>query len=378
MNTCLLSIFLTVVPMQGSFLTPLEEGKDSVLIADQMLYGVEIKDVPEGTRLFFPEIRQENPGEGGVMVLSDWRIDTLDVKKQKKGLPRLYDIRAGFVVTSFDEGRYALPPVMVERHAPDGAVDTLTFDSLTMNVAPVQIDTASFRIHDIKGQIRYPLTFGEVLPYVLGGQLAAVLVILTVCLILMFRRKKVYEETRRDPAHIVALRKLDAFRGDRLWAPEKQKAFYSGVTDALREYIVARYGISAMEMTTKEIFDDLKGTDVPADLFAELRSLFERADYVKFAKYVATETENASAVPLAVRFVTATYQAEINADSPGPDTGPSATGPSSATDPSSCPPDLSSCHPDPSSCHPERSEGSAPVAAIEESQAANASDKKEN
>ena len=60
MNTCLLSIFLTVVPMQGSFLTPLEEGKDSVLIADQMLYGVEIKDVPEGTRLFFPEIRQEN------------------------------------------------------------------------------------------------------------------------------------------------------------------------------------------------------------------------------------------------------------------------------------------------------------------------------
>ena len=235
----------------------------------------------------------------------------------------------------------------------------------------------------IKGQIRYPLTFGEVLPYVLGGQLAAVLVILTVCLILMFRRKKVYEETRRDPAHIVALRKLDAFRGDRLWAPEKQKAFYSGVTDALREYIVARYGISAMEMTTKEIFDDLKGTDVPADLFAELRSLFERADYVKFAKYVATETENASAVPLAVRFVTATYQAEINADSPGPDPGPSATGPSSAAAPSSATgpssaADPSSCPPDPSSCHPERSEGSAPAAAIEESQAANASDKKEN
>ena len=382
MNTCLLSIFLTVVPMQGSFLTPLQEGRDTVVIADQMLYGVEIRDVPEGTRLFFPEIRQEE-STGGVMVLSDWRIDTLDVRRQKKGLPRLYDIRAGFVVTSFDEGEYALPPVMVERHSPDGAVDTLSFDPLTMNVAPVQIDTASFRIHDIKGQIRYPLTFGEVLPYVLGGQLAAVLVILTVCLILMFRRKKVYEETRRDPAHIVALRKLDAFRGDRLWAPEKQKAFYSGVTDALREYIVARYGISAMEMTTKEIFDDLKGTDVPADLFAELRSLFERADYVKFAKYVATETENASAVPLAVRFVTATYQAEINADSPGPDTGPSATGPSSATDPSSATgpssaADPSSCPPDPSSCHPERSEGSAPVAAIEESQAANASDKKEN
>ncbi|MBR0361054.1 MAG: hypothetical protein IIX35_01595, partial [Paraprevotella sp.] len=38
------------------------------------------------------------------------------------------------------------------------------------------------------------------------------------------------------------------------WVPEKQKAFYSGITDALREYIAARYGISAMEMTTAEIF----------------------------------------------------------------------------------------------------------------------------
>ena len=339
MNTCLLSIFLTVVPMQGSFLTPLQEGRDTVVIADQMLYGVEIRDVPEGTRLFFPEIRQEEQTEGGVMVLSDWRIDTLDVRRQKKGLPRLYDIRAGFVVTSFDEGEYALPPVMVGRHSPDGAVDTLSFDPLTMDVAPVQIDTAAFRLHDIKGQIRYPLTFREVLPYILGGQLAAVLIILAVCLILMARKKKGYEEAHRDPAHIVALRKLDGFRGDRLWVPEKQKTFYSGVTDALREYIVARYGISAMEMTTKEIFDDLKGTDVPPELFAELKALFERADYVKFAKYLATEAENASAVPLAVRFVTTTYQTEVNADSA----------------------DSSSGHPDSSSGNPEPAGESATV-----------------
>ena len=77
----MLSIFLTVVPMEGVFLAPLQEGRDTVLIADQMLYGVEIKDVPEGTRLYFPEIQQKSPEEGGVMVLSDWQVDTLDVKR---------------------------------------------------------------------------------------------------------------------------------------------------------------------------------------------------------------------------------------------------------------------------------------------------------
>ena len=118
-----------------------------------------------------------------------------------------------------------------------------------------------------------------------------------------------------EPAHIVALRKLDKLRGDSLWAPEKQKVFYSGITDALREYIVSRYGISAMEMTTKEIFDSLKGREIPDGLYADAKDLFERADYVKFAKYTASQQENASAVPSAVKFVTSTYQEELDEES---------------------------------------------------------------
>jgi hypothetical protein len=42
-----------------------------------------------------------------------------------------------------------------------------------------------------------------------------------------------------------------------------------------------------------------------------MRELFERADFVKFAKFIATDEENASALPVAVRFVTETYQAEL-------------------------------------------------------------------
>ena len=99
-----------------------------------------------------------------------------------------------------------------------------------------------------------------------------------------------------------------------MWAPEKQKVFYSGITDALREYISERYGIGAMEMTTAEIFNDMKATDAPAELQAELKELFERADFVKFAKFVASDEDNASALPLAVRFVTATYQMEVESD----------------------------------------------------------------
>ena len=141
------------------------------------------------------------------------------------------------------------------------------------------------------------------------------LIILVVCLIIMNRRKNDPAFAHKDPAHIVALRKLDSYRGNKMWAPEKQKAFYSGVTDTLREYISERYGIGAMEMTTAEIFDQMKSVDLPKELYDDAKELFDRADFVKFAKYVASDEDNAAALPVAVRFVTETYQTEVEEES---------------------------------------------------------------
>ena len=70
-------------------------------------------------------------------------------------------------------------------------------------------------------------------------------------------------------------------------------------------------------MTTAEIFDGLRGTDLTPELYNELKDLFERADFIKFAKHTATDEENATVLPLAVRFVTTTYQAEVEQENQG-------------------------------------------------------------
>ena len=108
----------------------------------------------------------------------------------------------------------------------------------------------------------------------------------------------------------MALRKLDKFRGNKLWAPEKQKQFYSGITDVLREYIVGRFGVSAMEMTTAEIFEGLKDKEIPEPLMEEAKNLFVTSDFVKFAKMTVSDEENAKALPSAIRFVTSTWKSE--------------------------------------------------------------------
>lgn len=306
----------SVIPMDGAFLRQLQE-RDSVLVADQLQYGFELKGVEEGTRFAFPEMPQEQ--DDRLMFLTPWRLDTLKVTKAKEGEKRMMDLKGSIVISSFEEGIYDLPQIAVQRMTSDDVTDTLVFDPLRLEVKTMPVDTASFVPHDIKGQIRYPLTLAEVMPYVTSFWLFAALVIMVACLIILHRRKGNPEYVRRDPAHIVALRKLDEYRGSKMWAPEKQKAFYSGVTDALREYMAERYGIGAMEMTTAEIFALMKDTDVPEELLAKTRELFERADFVKFAKYLASDEDNASVLPVAVRFVTSTYQTEIEDDGSVPE-----------------------------------------------------------
>ena len=302
----------SVLPVKGAFLQQLQE-RDSVLVADQLLYGFELKGVREGTLLALPELPEKQ--DYRLMFLSPWRLDTLRTVKAKDGNPELLDLKGSVVITSFEEGLYELPQIAVQRLSPDGVTDTLVFDPVRLEVKTMPVDTATFVPHDIKGQIRYPVTLMEIVPWIGLFWAVAVLVILAVCLFMMYRRSTDPENVRRDPAHIVALRRLDRYRGTGMWAPEKQKAFYSGVTDTLREYMSERFDVSAMEMTTAEIFEQLKEKEMPEGLRKEVRELFDRADFVKFAKYVASDDDNASALPVAVRFVTETYQAEVEEES---------------------------------------------------------------
>jgi len=285
-----------------TFLEPLQK-RDSMLIADQFRYGIELKDVTEETPLALPvfELEKETP----LKIVTSWQMDSTRVSKRKES-PARYDIKAYMVMTAFMGGTYELPDIPVLL---DG--DTLIFKAHEpLEVKELPIDMETFQPNDIKGQVKFPYTFKEVFPWV-AGILLAMAAIAGLVYYIIRRRKDAAEAAASDPPHIRALRQLDKLRGEKYWKPEQQKFFYSGVTDALREYIAARYGVGAMEMTTAEIFEDLKGSDIPKDLYEEMKELFERADFVKFAKYIASDEDNAKVLPGAVRFVTETYQQEI-------------------------------------------------------------------
>ena len=309
MNLLSLIIPFLFIPSGQSILTPVA-GRDSVLIADQLEYGFRLDSLRAGMVISLPDWSAVS--DDTLTLVRNWQVDTLKVqgRKSRRGDNRIFSVRGYVVVAPFEEGTFELPPIMVQV-SDSTRCDTLLFAPSEVEVKSMPVDTATFEINDIKGQIRYPVTFAEVAPYVAGGLLAVALAALLAWW-LARRARRAEQAARKDPPHIIALRELDKYRSDKYWAPDKQKAFYSGITDALRTYIDSRYGIDAPEMTTAELFAALQSEkDIPQDLFAEMKELFECADFVKFAKFTAGDDVNAAALPTAVRFVTDTYRVEI-------------------------------------------------------------------
>ena len=306
--------------MKGEFVRQVQP-RDSILIGDQIEYGFRMEGLEDGTVLGYLPF-----AETSLDVTHDWEPKIVSRRSQGEGRPDLLDIEASIGLALFDEGQKKLPPIIVGRVFPSGKIDTVFFDPVMVEVKTMPIDS-TFQRHPMMPLVETPFNWDEfvytvkefwaafvsLLPWLLLGKWAIILLVAGFCIWLISERKGVAGLTVvREPAHIVALRKLDTYRSNALWVPEKQKDFYTGVTDALREYISRRYGIRAMEITSGELFAEMKNIeDITPDQITQIRELFETADFVKFAKFVASDEDNASAVPKAVRFVTETYQTEL-------------------------------------------------------------------
>lgn len=319
--TLILFSLLEVIPAGKAVLQPLQK-RDSILIADHVSYGVLLDGIGPADGLALPDLSSAKDNDTLVLVRG-WQLDTLTAdrpatRKEKErilkdGTPAT--VFASIILAPFEEGEYVLPDITVLHVTGEGS-DTLLFEGLEMDVRTIPVDTVTFVPHDIKGQIRYPVTVAEILPWA-GLGIGSIALVAAIVLLVrrLVRRRRGEDAAHRDPAYIVALRELDKYRSDKYWAPEKQKLFYSGITDALKFYMDDRFGVDAPEMTTAELFDALKGEkDIPEDMYAEMKDLFERADFVKFAKFTAPDEDNARALPAAVRFVTSTYQVQLEQD----------------------------------------------------------------
>lgn len=211
-----------------------------------------------------------------------------------------------YLVTSFDSGSYAIPPFYAEVASGDSLLryfsDYSFLDVLRPDVTPQ--DTTDV-IYDIIPPRSAPVTLREVLPWIVIALLSAVVILL----LARFLPRNPLKRFARppappEPAHIVALRDLQALKAEELWQKGEIKEYFSRLSDILRRYIDNRYGISSPELTTDETVRMLQKAAVTTTAqMALVKELLSLSDMVKFAKYVPDSAVNDNSMESSVRFV---------------------------------------------------------------------------
>ncbi len=257
-----------------------------IYIGDQIHYIITV-DQPSNLELTLPLIKDTL--QKNIEVLKGPFLDTLNSNGRFK-------ITEKYLITSFDSGYYKVRPVYVEVKTPDGLKryysDYSQLEVMKFKIAPA--DTTA-KIYDIINPYRAPLTLGEILPWVLIAIVLAAVIWGMVRFIRNHRKNKagVVEVYNPDPAHVVAYRELEKLKNEELWQKGEFKAYYTRLTEILRQYLENRYKVYSLELTTSETLYALVKTGFKKDgSFNRLKSVLTGADLVKFAKHIPNKDEN--------------------------------------------------------------------------------------
>ena len=218
-----------------------------------------------------------------------------------------------YVLTSFEDTLYYLPPLTVKVDGKDYQTNKLALKVLT-----VDVDTTNYeKYYGPKDVQDNPMLWsGEWSQPFWFSFIVVILIAITGYLYLRYRdNKPVIARIRivkRILPHQKAMKAIEEIKAKKMVMAEDPKDYYTKLTDTLRRYIEERYGFNAMEMTSSEIIDRLMSTDDPKSL-EEMKQLFNTADLVKFAKYSTLINENDANLVNAVEFIN---QTKIDAQVP--------------------------------------------------------------
>lgn len=220
-------------------------------------------------------------------------------------------IKQDVLITSFDSSLYLLPPFMVI----DG-VDTLYSKQLALKVStiPVDVDKPE-EFADIKEVWKPPFVLADYYPIIYGVLLGLFLICVIAYIIKRLRSKKSLIPFKKPepalPPYEQAIKELEEIKQQKLWQQGRSKEYYTLITDTLRRYIVGRFGLNAMEMTSGEILDIIRKEQEAAPVFESLKQIMQLSDFVKFAKMNPLPDENDMSMSNAYRFIAQTKEVEV-------------------------------------------------------------------
>ena len=209
-----------------------------------------------------------------------------DSQSRKAIYEVVYEIRA------FLTGEHKLPPLTIRIEDQEGKEIQLETPAYSFEVKKTKPDDAT----EIR-PINPPLTPDlNLLPIILAILL---LLLIGAMGIFLYRRRQDQvidepTETRpKQPAHEIAYQRLNEIEQKKLIEAGKIKPYHTEVSDTIRCYITDRFGITALELTTRDLLQRLSvQKEISIDQFQRVEHFFASCDLVKFARNQPSKAES--------------------------------------------------------------------------------------
>ncbi len=207
-------------------------------------------------------------------------------------------------VQSFDSGYYQLPEFIYI-----SGNDTARSNKLALKVVPVNV-SANDPIDDY-ANVSDPENssiFDSVPDWVLNYWWIILLAIIALAVALYAFRKyrrdgSLLGKKPQPTPYEVAISALRDLKEKKLWEQGMEKEYFTELIDILRTYLFGRFGINAMEMTSRQILASLSRNEECKDKRDYIRQILIMADFVKFAKVRPLPDDNIAAYDNALKFV---------------------------------------------------------------------------
>ena len=209
-----------------------------------------------------------------------------------------------YPVRAFAIGEHTLPPITIKYTDTDGNSGSIQTPPYLFEVRAVKPSGAT-KMKGIKGPWSAPPNW---LLYILTAFLVIVAIGAIIFVYLRRRAKPLDlqpEAVSQHQPHEIAYEQLNRTEEMNWVAQGEMKIYHTEISHIIREYIAARYHISALELTTQELLDRLQSENIPKEL---VRQFFTHCDLVKFARYSPTKPEAHERMEEARRIVDETKQ----------------------------------------------------------------------
>lgn len=243
-----------------------------------------------------------NKENSDTLELQSTKIDT--VQNNGKTFLACKQTYMGFI-----PGVIALGDSVLVRYSADTNETILRLQPAEIEILQYQIDTLKTEIKDIKPLVEEPFSIKEILPliYLILGIVALIVGLYFLVRYLRNRPKEdkpQIEQKKQIPPHIKALKSLEDLRLKRLSEQGLKKQYYSELSEIVWIYLEERFSITACEMTTEEILEQMKRcSEISFSDFENLKKMFFISDLVKFAKYESDDFADKNAWNVSKDFV---------------------------------------------------------------------------